>query len=106
MTDAARILVPETPEDTLSRAARAVLYVLERYSAPELQLVIHDMREPDLLDVRTVVTEALTYTAAHTYALCLMTRSDVNDAGRLFRSREVQSDLLMRARRVIHEVLL
>jgi hypothetical protein len=101
------------PELSLvERTAKAVEYGCRDMAAglAELleQLPKYDdvqKRADQLEDAKDTYFRALSWTCAYTFGLCLMCCKDPNDAGCMYRKKEVQEELRARAMRVALYVL-
>ena len=102
-----------TAPNLIDRTAQAVAYGC-RNMATDLASLIDALPQPDdpkalayqIEDATDTYLRALSYSAAHTYALCCLRFKDLDEAGRYYRRDDVQADMKARAMRVARNVML
>jgi len=102
-----------TAPNLIERTARAVEYGC-RAMATDLAYFLDALPQPEdtkalayqIEDATDTYMRALSYSAAHTYALCCLQFKDLDEAGRYYRREDVQQDLKARALRVSRSVML
>lgn len=116
MTAAARLEQPRdltSAEDLAQRTARAVAYVMEKHAATDMASFIDSLQMPDderarglkIEDATEVFLRALSHVAAYTFGLCVFSLKSLDDAGKMFRRVDVQTELRARAMRVSRSVM-
>lgn len=101
-----------TAPNLIERTTRAVEFGL-RTMATDLASFLDALPQPEdptalayqIEDATDTYMRALSYSAAHTYALCALQFKDLDDAGRYYRRDDVQQDLKARALRVAMAVM-
>ncbi len=99
-------------ESIVDRTAKAVAYGC-RDMATGLATFIDSLPMPDdprdradkIADATEVYTRSLSYHAAYVWGLCIFSVKDIDDAGKMFRREDVQSELYMSAMRVALSVM-
>ncbi len=98
--------------DLTERTARAMAWVVAQHAATDLATLADELRIPDdpqrkamfLADLNETYFLALGNVAAQTYGLCLL-QADPDEAGKVFRSADVQSELRLMTNRITKGVL-
>ena len=102
-----------TPAESLAeRTGKAIAWTVAQHAATDLATLTDDMSIPDepqrkalfLEDLTEVYFRSLSYAAANTYALCLL-QADPEEAGKVYRSDDVQMELRTMAMRIARGVM-
>lgn len=104
---------PKTEAELLTeRTGKAIAWTVQQWGATDLAEVIDSLGVPEeptrkqvfLEDVTDTFFRALSYAAANTYALCIL-QSEHEEAGKTYRSDDVQAELRQMAKRITTNVI-